>query len=94
MSGDPLDATQVYASTIAAGLSEAQRKAILAIGDPSRPFSGLFITGLDTAEELDLKRRGIVRWAPATGTMGILCTLTPLGLAVREELLKGTHDDR
>lgn len=71
---------------VAKKLTKAQREVIAKIGDPKRPFGGMWRTGLCTAQDYDLKDRGIVRWSIPAGTLAPMCILTPLGLALRAHL--------
>lgn len=75
-------------ATIAASLNEAQRRAVVKIGDPKRPFGGMWRTGLGIEDNLDLKERGLVKWTIPAGTLAPMCSLTPRGRALCQRLME------
>lgn len=68
------------------GLSESQRRDIIALGDPKNPYGGLF-DALSVADTIEFKRLGLIRHHIPAGCMAPLTKLTPRGVAVREALL-------
>jgi len=75
-------------TSILDGLTDAQKRAIVRLGDPGLIYGGLFRTGLSASEEIQLKEAGLVHWSPAPGAQGIVCRLTPLGQQIRTALLE------
>lgn len=78
-------------ATVAAGLSEAQRRDIVAFGDARNPFGGLF-DALSADDLIALKGARIVRCYVPAGCYAPLTKLTPLGEAVRHHLLGDKND--
>lgn len=79
---------------LANGLNENQRAAIIKIGDPNRPFGGMWRTGLHSNDEFDLKDRHIVSWQFPDGTQAPMCSLTPKGIKIRNHLLASLSEDK